>query len=87
MVFKDSSVVGYNSFQIHFRYLLIYFRDSRLAGAVTNQSKSPRVCIKPVSQLADTILPEIHHLPHCKSFKKKIPNLSKIQTFCMLSLV
>lgn len=37
MVFKDSSVVGYNSFMLHFHYLLIYFRVSGLVGDVTNQ--------------------------------------------------
>lgn len=37
MVFKDSSVVGYNSFMLHFHYLLIYFRGSGLVGDVTNQ--------------------------------------------------
>lgn len=37
LVFKGSSIAGYNSFTLHFHYLLVYFRNNRLAGSVTKQ--------------------------------------------------
>lgn len=37
LIFKDSSIVGDNSFKLHFHYLLTYFGNNRLAGSVSNQ--------------------------------------------------